>query len=92
MEIKTFVIIFVSIFLAEIGDKTQLATLLFATDKETSKLTVFLASSSALVLASAIGVFAGSILSTIISPRTLALVAGLGFVSIGVLLVWKNLP
>ena len=52
MELKIFFTIFAAIFVAELGDKTQLATLLFASDKEVSKFTVFFASSAALVVAS----------------------------------------
>jgi len=47
------------LFIAEMGDKTQLATMLFASDKEVSKWTIFLGASLALVAASGIGVLAG---------------------------------
>jgi putative Ca2+/H+ antiporter (TMEM165/GDT1 family) len=72
-----------TIFIAELGDKTQLATMLFAADKEVSKLTVFLAASLALVLASAVGVLAGSVLSEYINEKYLHYVAGAGFIIIG---------
>lgn len=75
--------IFVTVFLAELGDKTQLATLLFAADQRTSKLGVFAASSSALVLSSLIAVFVGAQLSQYVSPPMLKLAAGAGFIGIG---------
>ena len=52
-----------AVFVAELGDKTQLATMLFAADKEVSKTTVFVGASLAPVVASAIGVMAGSVIS-----------------------------
>jgi putative Ca2+/H+ antiporter (TMEM165/GDT1 family) len=66
-----------------LGDKTQLATMLFAADKDSSKLTVFVGAALALVLTSAIGVAAGSIVSQYVSEKTLQYVAGVGFIGIG---------
>ena len=83
MDPKVFFTIFAAVFIAELGDKTQLATMLFAADKEVSKLTVFLASSAALVVAAAIGVLAGSLLAEHISEKTLSYIAGIGFIAIG---------
>jgi len=80
---KIFLTIFVSVFIAELGDKTQLATMLFAADKEVSKYTVFIAASAALIVASAIGVLAGSLLSEYINEKYLHYVAGIGFIAIG---------
>ena len=76
--------IFVTVFLAELGDKTQLATLLFAADQHTSKAAVFAASSAALVLSSLLAVLVGSQLSQYVSPRVLKLLAGAGFIAIGI--------
>lgn len=92
MAWQVFLTVFGTVFLAELGDKTQLATLLFATDREVSKLLVFFAASAALVLASAIGVVAGSALSQYVNIRALQLVAGVGFIAIGVFTlvgVWR---
>ncbi len=76
--------IFVTVFLAELGDKTQLATLLFAADQRVSKLGVFAASAGALVLSSLIAVLVGAELSQYVSPRMLKLAAGMGFLAIGI--------
>jgi putative Ca2+/H+ antiporter (TMEM165/GDT1 family) len=76
--------VFATIFVAELGDKTQLATLLYATDAENPKLTVFLASAAALVSTSAIGVLAGGFVSQHIDTRVLSWVAGVGFIAIGI--------
>jgi putative Ca2+/H+ antiporter (TMEM165/GDT1 family) len=76
--------VFISVFIAELGDKTQLATMLFASDQQTSKLTVFVGASLALVVTSAIGVLAGSALSQYVSEKTLQYLAGIGFIAIGI--------
>ena len=76
--------IFVTVFLAELGDKTQLATLLFAAEQNTSKVGVFIASAGALVLSSLIAVLVGSQLSVYIPPRALKLTAGIGFIAVGI--------
>lgn len=84
MDIKLFLTVFGTVFLAELGDKTQLATLLFAADGTSGKWTVFAAASAALLVATAIGVLAGAALGHVISPKVLHIVAGLGFIAIGV--------
>ena len=83
MDWKIFATVFSTVFLAELGDKTQLATLLFSADKPASKWVVFAGSASALVLAAAIGVIAGSWLGQNVNPKHLQAVAGVGFVLIG---------
>jgi putative Ca2+/H+ antiporter (TMEM165/GDT1 family) len=80
---KAFSAIFISVFLAEIGDKTQLATMLFASEGQNNKWVVFAASASALVLASAIGVLVGAQIERFVKPSTLKLIAGAGFIVIG---------
>ena len=58
--------------------------MLFASDKDASKLTVFVGASLALIVTSALGVVAGSIISQYVSERTLHYLAGIGFIAIGV--------
>lgn len=84
MDFKTLLTVFGSVFVAELGDKTQLATLLFASEKQVSKLTVFVGSASALVLTSAIGVLVGALLSEHLDARYLHYIAGVGFIAIGI--------
>ena len=89
MELKIFLTVFVTVFIAELGDKTQLATMLYASDKEISKWMVFFAASAALILASAIGVLAGQWLSQHINERQLSIAAGVGFIAIGLWTLWR---
>jgi len=84
MDVKLFATVFLTVFVAELGDKTQLATLLYASDVSHPKLTVFAASAAALVLTSALGVLAGSLLAEHVSPKLVRWVAGAGFIAVGV--------
>ena len=84
MDYKILFTVFAAVFIAELGDKTQLATMLFASDKEVSKLTVFLGASLALIVASGVGVLAGSLFSEYVDEKYLHYVAGIGFIVIGV--------
>jgi len=81
---KLLATVFGTIFVAELGDKTQLATLLFAAEARASRWIVFLGAAGALLATSALGVIAGSVLSQWISARALSRVAGVGFIAIGV--------
>jgi putative Ca2+/H+ antiporter (TMEM165/GDT1 family) len=83
MDKKLFLTVFGTVFLAEIGDKTQLATLLYAADQRHGKWTVFAAAATALILATAIGVAAGELVGQRLSPQVLRWVAGIGFIAIG---------
>lgn len=89
MDFKIFITIFITVFIAELGDKTQLATMLYAADKEVSKWTVFLAASCALILASALGVLAGQWLSQHIEEKQLSTAAGIGFIAVGLWTLWR---
>jgi len=83
LDPKLFATVFATVFLAELGDKTQLATLLYAADANRPKLTVFAGAASALVLTSALAVAAGALVAEWVSPRFLRWVAGIGFVAVG---------
>lgn len=89
MDWKVFVAVFGTVFLAELGDKTQLATVLFASKPGAGLLTVFVAASLALMLSSAIAVAAGAVTSEYIDPRMLSWIAGAGFIVIGIWTIWQ---
>ena len=84
MDIKVLLVVFGTVFLAELGDKTQLATVLFASKPSVSLVTVFVGASLALMLSSLLAVAAGSVISQYIDPRYLSYVAGAGFIIIGI--------
>jgi putative Ca2+/H+ antiporter (TMEM165/GDT1 family) len=84
MNWKFLSTVFTAVFIAELGDKTQLATMLFTADKDISKLTVFVGASCALILTSALGVAAGGLLSQYVGARLLRYLAGIGFIAIGI--------
>jgi len=84
MDMKVFATVFATVFLAELGDKTQLATFLYAADAKNSKWVVFAAAALALVLTSAIGVVVGGAVSRYVSEKVLTWVAGIGFIAVGI--------
>jgi len=75
--------IFAIVFLAELGDKTQLATLLFASERTHHPFLVFLAAAGALVLSTGLAVLAGSYGARFLDVLPLKLIAGIGFVALG---------
>jgi putative Ca2+/H+ antiporter (TMEM165/GDT1 family) len=83
MDWKISLSVFGTVFLAELGDKTQLATVLFASKGGASLWTIFVAASAALVLTTAIGVAAGALVSQYVNPKHLSYAAGIGFIAIG---------
>ena len=89
MDPKLFATVFVTVFVAEMGDKTQLATMLFAADAKNGKWTVLAASALALCAVAAIAVAAGKVVGDHVAPKTLKWIAGIGFVAIGAWTLWK---
>jgi len=78
-----YLAVFLSILLAELGDKTQLATLLFAANPAVKPRGVCLAAAGALVVSTAVAVTVGAQIGTTVSARVLKTVAGIGFLLIG---------
>jgi putative Ca2+/H+ antiporter (TMEM165/GDT1 family) len=68
---------------AELGEKTQLATMLFATDPKLSRIGVFVASAVALTVSSLLAVMFGAQLTRLVSPALLKTLAAIGFIVIG---------
>jgi len=83
MDWKQSAAVFISVFVAELGDKTQLATMLFAGKAPQAKLPVFVAAASALVASTALAVLVGELVSACIGEQVLRWCAGIGFVAIG---------
>lgn len=89
MDTRLFLTVFGTVFLAELGDKTQLATLLFASKTGTSLVTVFLAAALALMATTAVGVFVGAAAANYIQPKYLNYAAGGAFILIGIWTLWR---
>ncbi len=90
MDWKLMLTTFGSIFLAELGDKTQLATLCFACGRNTFW-SVFTGSALALVLSSFLAALLGNSLARLLPTRWLHMAAGLVFIVLGVLLMARSL-
>lgn len=86
-----FFTVFISVFLAELGDKTQIATALFAAEGERPLWLVFLASASALVTSAALATLLGGVLRDFVSGPWLKIAAGAGFMLIGAFMLWSAL-
>ncbi len=82
--------IFFTVFLAELGDKTQLATLLFAAERQQHPFLIFLAAATALVAATAVAVILGTLAERYLSMIPLKLIAGIGFLAIGAWTLWGH--
>lgn len=91
MRMNAFFSVFIAVFLAELGDKTQIATALFAAEGERPPWLVFLASASALVASSALATLFGGVLREFVAGPWLKLAAGAGFILIGAFMLWSAL-
>jgi putative Ca2+/H+ antiporter (TMEM165/GDT1 family) len=88
--VAAFATVFVAVFLAELGDKTQLASTLFASQEGRSPWMVFLAASAALVSSTAIAVAAGAFLRTRLEAWPLEPIAGGLFIALGAWMVARH--
>jgi Ca2+/H+ antiporter, TMEM165/GDT1 family len=86
MDWKIFGTAFLTLFLAELGDKTQLAVITMTANTE-SKVSVFLGASTALVTVTLIGVVFGGVLSQYIPTEYLQKIVAAAFIVIGVLML-----
>jgi len=80
---------FATVFLAELGDKTQLAAMT-ATARSGAMITVFLAASAALIVATAIGVSVGEALFRVVPEHLIRYIAGGAFIAVGIWVVVKG--
>jgi putative Ca2+/H+ antiporter (TMEM165/GDT1 family) len=89
MDWKIFTATFMTIFIAEIGDKTQFAAMAAASQTK-STLAVLLATVSALAVAGALGVFGGTVLSKFINPVKMKYISGFAFIMMGTWILLKK--
>jgi Ca2+/H+ antiporter, TMEM165/GDT1 family len=87
---KSIITAFLLVFFAELGDKTQLSTMLLAS-KSNNIWYVFLGSACALVLSSLLGVLAGSVIQKYIPVSYIQIFSGIAFILVGFLLVLGKL-
>ena len=82
--IVTFITTFTTVFVAELGDKTQVATLLLSAQSGTP-IIVFIGASFALVMSSLLGVLVGSYLSSKVQPSLFKRIASVIMIGIGLI-------
>jgi Ca2+/H+ antiporter, TMEM165/GDT1 family len=90
MDWKIMGTAFLTLFLAELGDKTQLAVITM-TAKTNSKLAIFIGASLALIVVTALGIAVGGILTQFIPTEWLQRIVAAAFIAIGVLMLWGKL-
>ncbi|MCH9006174.1 MAG: TMEM165/GDT1 family protein [Proteobacteria bacterium] len=83
MDLKLIATVFVTIIVAEIADKSQIVTMLYASNAQHSKISVYIGSSLALMLASGVAVLVGVGLSNWIDERLMSRIAGIAFILVG---------
>ena len=89
MLLTLFFTTFVTVFLAEMGDKTQLTTITLSSTTN-KPLAVFIGSSIALILATLLGALAGGSIANLIPEFMLKLLSGIVFLILGINLMAKS--
>lgn len=89
MDVKLLITVFATVLIAELGDKTQVSTVLYASGAQNGKWAVFLGSAIALVTSSALAVFVGGLIGSHLNARLIGRVAGVGFIAVGVWTLWR---
>jgi putative Ca2+/H+ antiporter (TMEM165/GDT1 family) len=89
MDWQLFGLSFLTVFLAEIGDKSQLAAIALGGSSKSPR-GVFFGSITALILASFLGVIAGGGVAHFFPPRILKAIAALGFAIMAIKILWSN--
>jgi len=87
MNLKLLLTVFGTIFLAELGDKTQLAVMAMATEHREQLVWIFLGSATALVLTSLLAILLGDVITRFIPAHVIHYAAGAAFIVIGILMI-----
>ena len=91
MNWTLFFSVFGTIFLAELGDKTQISTLIFSANTPAARWVVFAAAALALTATSAFGVLAGGWVSRVVGERLLNRMSGVVFIALGIWTIFKTM-
>jgi len=87
LDLKAFFLVFITIFLAEIGDKTNIAALLFSTHKEINRITILGAATLAFVAATMVSIAVGTFLCNVIPRKIVNYISGVFFILIGIVMI-----
>lgn len=87
MDWKYYITIFTTIFIAELGDKTQLAAFVFATERTSNIYLVILFASLALIASTILAVLAGNVMSSYVDQAVVEKIAGALFIVLGAYMV-----
>ncbi|RJP25108.1 MAG: UPF0016 family protein [Candidatus Abyssobacteria bacterium SURF_5] len=90
MDPRIIMSVFLAVFLAELGDKTQLAILGFAAESK-ALISVFVGAALAMLIATVMAVLLGGVISAYIPERLVHVLAGMAFLVIGLLMLWGKI-